>query len=99
MRLLSLLALWALAGCGEGNGPYQAFLLLEGQDGQRHEFPLGGRDSYEGCAELAAYEATSHERDGFWANPGLSHGGFRGGDDWALYRVTGITCRFVPRSA
>ena len=97
MRRALLAALLALAGCGDDDGPYQAILLLEDEAGTPVEFALGGRSSYEACAELGAYEAAAYEGGVFWANPEMTYGGHRGGEDWAPYEVLGFSCR-VPQA-
>jgi len=91
----ALLALLMLVGCEQEEGPYRAVLLLEAEDGRLVEFALGGRNSYDACADMGAYEAAAYEEDGFWANSDLSYGGYRDGDDWALYRVLGFACRWT----
>lgn len=95
MRRVLLAVVLVVAGCGEDEGPYEAHLLIEDAAGGRHEFPLGGRASYDACGELGAYEAAQYEGGQFWADPQLTYGGRKGGDDWTPYRVLGFTCRSI----
>lgn len=90
MRALApLLLLFGLAGCGEEDGPYRAFLLLEDREGSRREFALGGRGSYDACGGLGAFEAAAFEHEIFWTDPAFTVGGFREAEDWLPFRVVG----------